>query len=60
MAVDVSEIVGTVNMSADRKAEVQQVLREMATDLTTKKYLFGRWARLVNYVATNSDFEALA
>jgi len=60
MAMDVSEIVGAANMDAARKDAVLEALRELATDLTTKKYIFGRWARLVNYVATASDFEALA
>jgi len=60
MAVDVTEIVGQGNMDPTKKQEVIALLRNLPTDATTKRYLYARWARLVNVVSTPEDLNAVA
>lgn len=60
MAVDVRDIVGSDNMDPAKKDIVIGLLHNLTADATTKRYLYARWARAVNVVATDADLNAVA
>lgn len=60
MAVDVTEIVGPENMNLAAKEKVIAILHDLNAPATVKRFLYARWARLVNVQAKPEDIDRVA
>lgn len=60
MAVDISELVGPDNMTIERKDAVISLLQNLPTTATSKRYLFGRWARIIGFHPSKEDLNKVA
>lgn len=60
MAVDIEALVGRDNMIAAAKPQVIEIIRLLQETPTTKRYLYGRWLRLVGFHPTAQALDAVA
>jgi hypothetical protein len=60
MAEQIESIVGAGNMDAAKKDVVIAILRALDQPATTKRYLYARWARVVQIEASKGDLDSVA
>ena len=60
MAVDIETLVGKENMEYAARAIVLDLIRKIPESAVTKRYLFGRWMRLVGRHPSAADVDAVA
>ena len=59
MAVDIESIVGKENMNLDARERVQTLLRGLPQTVTTKRYLYARWLRLLGQTPGPGELDAV-
>jgi hypothetical protein len=60
MASDLENLLGSANMDASRKDSVIALLRSLDVPATIKRFLYARWARLVQVDVTTADLDSIA
>jgi hypothetical protein len=60
MAAPLEEVLGPELMTPRRKEQVIRRLAALPVPASERRYLYGRWARMVDVMVTSQDLERVA